>query len=95
MNKIALISLRNDYIDSRSERRDSIDTKIYDLVSDIGLIPLPVPNEPIFMDKINTFINYKNVKCVILSGGKICFTSESFKYFLVSIFFILKSSVVA
>ena len=36
MKKFALISLRNDLILDRDERRDSIDIEIYNLVLDLG-----------------------------------------------------------
>ena len=69
MDKIALVSVRNDYITSRSENRDSIDTEIYSLLSDIELIPLLIPNETRFMSNINNLIDHKRIRCAILSGG--------------------------
>ena len=59
MDKIALISVRNDYIMSRSENRDSIDTEIYNLISEINLIPLLIPNEIKFISNLDTLIDHK------------------------------------
>ena len=69
MNKIALVSVRNDYISSRSENRDSVDTEIYSLLSDIELIPLLIPNETKFITNIDNIIDHKKIRCAILSGG--------------------------
>lgn len=69
MNNIALVSLRNDYILSRSENRDSIDTEIYKLLSDIGLIPFLIPNDTKIVTNLNNLIDHKRIKCLLLSGG--------------------------
>ena len=69
MDKIALLSVRNDYIMSRSENRDSIDTEIYNLISEINLIPFLIPNEIKFISNLDTLIDHKIIRCAILSGG--------------------------
>ena len=55
MQKFALITLRNDYIDGRQERRDSLDIELYDLVLELGFIPILIPNVPnltIYFDRL-------------------------------------------
>ncbi len=69
MDNLALISVRNDYIMSRSENRDSIDTEIYNLISEINLIPFLIPNEIKFISNLDTLIDHKIIRCAILSGG--------------------------
>lgn len=69
MKNISLVSIRNDFIVSRSENRDSIDTEIYKLLSDIGLIPFLIPNDTKFIFNLNNLIDNKRIKCLLLSGG--------------------------
>ena len=57
MNNLALISLRNDHLNDRNETRDSIDTAIYDLISEINLIPLLVPNSPAYTNDLENIFN--------------------------------------
>ena len=66
--KFALITLRYDYLSERKEGRDSIDTSIYSLIADIGLIPLLVPNNP---DNIEPLFNLvsKSISLVVFTGG--------------------------
>ena len=42
--KIALISMRSDYLANRNERRDSIDENIYKMIHDLGFTPLLIAN---------------------------------------------------
>ena len=69
MNNLALISLRNDHLNDRNETRDSIDTAIYDLISEMNLIPLLVPNTPAYTNDLENIFNIEDVKCVLFSGG--------------------------
>ena len=69
MKKFALISLRNDLILDRDERRDSIDIEIYNLVLELGYIPILLPNEPKIIDYFEIIFKEKNIGLVLLSGG--------------------------
>ena len=69
MKKIALITLRNDYLCERKERRDSIDVEIYSFLRGIGLIPFLIPNDSELIKNIDILFDYKNIECVLLSGG--------------------------
>ena len=69
MKKFALISLRNDLIIDRNERRDSIDIEIYNLVLELGYIPILLPNEPIIIDYFEIIFKEKNIGLVLFSGG--------------------------
>ena len=69
MKKLALITLRNDYITQRSESRDSIDTEIYNLLLEIDSIPFLIPNTPAYVDNFDLFFNPAEIKFVLLSGG--------------------------
>lgn len=69
IKKIALISLRNDFLEKREERRDSIDIAIYKFVLDLGYIPILIPNEPISIKYLIEFTDIKNIGLVLLSGG--------------------------
>lgn len=67
--KLALITLRNDYIDSRNERRDSLDIELYNLVLELGLIPVLIPNIPNFTIYIDLLLKKENIGLVLFSGG--------------------------
>lgn len=69
MKKFALISLRNDLIIDRDERRDSIDIEIYNLVLELGYIPILLPNEPKILDYFELIFRENNIGLVLLSGG--------------------------
>ena len=69
MKNLALISLRNDYLNDRDERRDSIDTAIYKLLTEINLIPIPIPNSHLYIENIDKIFNSEDIKCVLLTGG--------------------------
>ena len=69
IKKIALISLRNDFLETRNERRDSIDISIYKLILDLGYIPMLIPNELETIKYIIEFNNIENIGLVLLSGG--------------------------
>ena len=69
MKKLALITLRNDYIDRRKERRDSLDIELYNLVLELGLIPILIPNVPNLTIYFNRLLKKENVGLVLFSGG--------------------------
>ena len=69
MQKFALITLRNDYIDGRQERRDSLDIELYDLVLELGFIPILIPNVPNLTIYFDRLFNKDNIGLVLLSGG--------------------------
>ena len=60
--KIALISMRSDFIASRKERRDSIDENIYKMIHDLGFTPLLIANDLVavsnFLSKIIDFLHF-------------------------------------
>ena len=67
-NAVALITMRQDYLEQRNEVRDSIDVEIYRLCSRLGLKPVLVPNDEsgarVLIDEI-----IRSCNLVILSGG--------------------------
>lgn len=67
--KLALITLRNDYISKRNERRDSLDIEIYNLVLELGLVPVLIPNIPNFTIYFDLLLKKENIGLVLLSGG--------------------------
>ena len=69
MNKVALISLRNDFINDRLERRDSLDIEIYSLVLELGFIPILIPNEPNITNYFNIVFKEENIGLVLFTGG--------------------------
>ena len=69
MQKFALITLRNDYIDGRQERRDSLDIELYDLVLELGFIPILIPNVPNLTIYFDRLFKKENIGLVLLSGG--------------------------
>ena len=69
MKKFALISLRNDLIIDRNERRDSIDTEIYNLVLELGYVPILLPNEPKIIEYFELIFKENNIGLVLLTGG--------------------------
>ena len=69
MKKFALISLRNDLIVNRKERRDSIDIEIYNLVFELGYIPILLPNEPTITDFFELIFKENNIALILLTGG--------------------------
>ena len=69
MPKIALITLRNDYLNDRKERRDSIDVELYSFLKKFNFIPFLIPNDYEFIKNINLFIQTKDIGCILFSGG--------------------------
>ena len=69
MQKFALITLRNDYIDGRQERRDSLDIELYDLVLELGFIPILIPNVTNLTIYFDRLFNKDNIGLILLSGG--------------------------
>ena len=67
--KLALITLRNDYIGKRNERRDSLDIELYNLVSELGLVPVLIPNIPNFTTYFDLLLKKENIGLVLFSGG--------------------------
>ena len=69
MPKIALITLRNDYLNDIKERRDSIDIELYSFLKKFDFIPFLIPNDYEFIKNINQFIQTKDIGCILFSGG--------------------------
>ena len=69
LKKTALISLRNDYLESRKERRDSVDIEIYNLVLELGYMPILIPNEPLIAKNLNLIFKEENIGLIVFSGG--------------------------
>lgn len=67
--QIALISMRSDYIESRKERRDSLDVEIYKMIHDLGFTPLLVSNDILALKNLLRNIDVFNIGLVVLSGG--------------------------
>tara|TARA_A100001388_G_scaffold277673_1_gene270478 strand:- start:7560 stop:8240 length:681 start_codon:yes stop_codon:yes gene_type:complete len=67
--KIALISMRSDFIASRKERRDSIDESIYKMIHDLGFTPLLIANDLIAVSNLLSKIDIHHIGLVVFSGG--------------------------
>ena len=67
--KIALISMRSDYIANRNERRDSIDENIYKMIHDLGFTPLLIANDLFAVSNLISKIEIHNIGLVVFSGG--------------------------
>ena len=70
MKKI-LISQRSDFLPDRNEIRDGLDSKLSEILLDLGLIPMPISNciGNLPKEDINDLINNINPDGIILSGG--------------------------
>lgn len=66
MSNIIVYTQRVEIIESYNERRDCADQRIADFLSYCGFIPIPLPNNPIIVDKI---INIINPCGIVLTGG--------------------------
>lgn len=65
---VALITMRQDYLEQRNEVRDSIDISLYELCSRLNLKPMLVPNDEGGAELLmETMIS--NCGLLILSGG--------------------------
>lgn len=62
----AVISLRQDYLQSRKEYRDSIDISWYEIILSWNMIPNLIPN---CQGIIKQYLNVLKPKLIILSGG--------------------------
>ena len=67
--KIALISMRSDYLANRNERRDSIDENIYKMIHDLGFTPLLIANDLFAVSNLISKIEIDNIGLVVFSGG--------------------------
>ena len=67
--KIALISMRSDYLVNRKERRDSIDENIYKMIHDLGFTPLLIANDLVSVSNLLSKIEIHNIGLVVFSGG--------------------------
>ena len=67
--KIALISMRSDYIEKRKERRDSIDENIYKMIHELGFTPLLIANDVVALSNLISKIKIFNIGLVVFSGG--------------------------
>jgi|APSaa5957512535_1039671.scaffolds.fasta_scaffold79278_2 N5-(cytidine 5'-diphosphoramidyl)-L-glutamine hydrolase len=66
--KIIGITQREEEVISYEEKRDSLDQKLVQWVSDLGMLPVPIPNN-LSSDDLFNWLNLLNVDSIILSGG--------------------------
>ena len=69
--KSVAVSQRIDWIESRSEHRDSLDQKLSDLLVEVGFLSFPVPNGMKLSKTrhINSWLEKLSPDAVVLSGG--------------------------
>ena len=69
--KSVAVSQRIDWIQSRSEHRDSLDQKLSDLLVEVGFLSFPVPNGMKLSKTrhINSWLEKLSPDAVVLSGG--------------------------
>lgn len=64
--KLMAVSIRVDVWEDRSERRDAIDQKIYELVGDLGFLPVLIPNS---LSIAQEYFSRFKFDAVMLTGG--------------------------
>ena len=70
MRNSILITQRIDFIAQRDEIRDCLDQRLIEFVSNLGFVPIPVPNfKNDIENKINDYLELIKPKGIILSGG--------------------------
>lgn len=70
--KLVGLSHRVDFIESYGERRDSIDQNWYKFISNLGMLPLPLPN--LLDENTSLLLDRLNLDAVILTGGIVLVT---------------------
>ena len=65
------ITQRIDIVDSRSEIRDAVDQELINMISSIGLFPVPIPNSMIGNGDayLYAWLEQMQLNAIILSGG--------------------------
>lgn len=66
MSRRIALSQRVDIVPSRGERRDALDQAWAGLLGDLGLVPLPVPNQPDLVERLYAACPWD---AVLLTGG--------------------------
>ena len=66
MPENAVISLRQDFFESRNEYRDAIDISWYKVIVSWGMVPYIMPN---YKNSVKQYMKHINPKLIILSGG--------------------------
>jgi len=72
--KLVGLSHRVDFIESYGERRDSIDQQWYKFVSNLGALPISLPN--LSKEDITPLLNKLELDAIILTGGNSLSTLE-------------------
>lgn len=69
VNLRVVVSQRVDYIESRDEMRDSLDSRFVLWLSHVGAQAFPVPNSLLALDALGAWLNLLSPDAVVLSGG--------------------------
>jgi N5-(cytidine 5'-diphosphoramidyl)-L-glutamine hydrolase len=68
-DKIALVSMRVDVVESYGEVRDALDENLFRWLSEAGFMPVPVPNILVEMGQFENWLEQIQPELIVLSGG--------------------------